>query len=558
MTNKQAVVVIHGMGEQKPMGTLRAFVETIWQKDRSLTAGDADNPFWIRPDARAGLHELRRITTPPIRPNPEAEPGRRTDFYEFYWADLMQGTTWQHLLSWVRGLLFRSPATVPWNVFAVWICLWIVTFAVVIASLSTMFGLDLDSLDRKSDPPPAGLINDWYWWFFDGLRSFILCLGNWFRPVAYYLLWILGLFAIWALFPWRSLLQARNWLSLPIIAALFIAGYFFAELVVRKEIAGAAFSVLTALLAHNFLVPYFGDVARYVEASPANVQNRRAVRSRGLKLLRELHECGEYNRIIIVAHSLGTIVAYDLITLLWAEHGPDRGNPPAEGAEQQLLELDTYLQNVKSGKDRWDLNAFRARQRTISKALTEPGPGVGEPPSDPKTWLISDLVTLGSPLTHAEFLLADDDRKFDKLIEERVLSSCPPLLTPRTEKGLEDQYSFLYAAPDSALRFPHHASCFAAVRWTNIHDAPHPLTFLFGDVISGRVSEHFGYRYQQGKRQIITSGIIEEKADIFWGTLNIPRLFTHTKYWQWHQTWENDGVPDYITKLRDAVNLAGD
>ena len=30
---KIAVVVIHGMGEQKPMQTLRSFVECAWQRD---------------------------------------------------------------------------------------------------------------------------------------------------------------------------------------------------------------------------------------------------------------------------------------------------------------------------------------------------------------------------------------------------------------------------------------------------------------------------------------------------------------------------------------------
>jgi len=33
---KIAIVVIHGMDEQKPMQTLRSFVETAWQRNAAL------------------------------------------------------------------------------------------------------------------------------------------------------------------------------------------------------------------------------------------------------------------------------------------------------------------------------------------------------------------------------------------------------------------------------------------------------------------------------------------------------------------------------------------
>ena len=41
---KIAVVVIHGMGEQKPMQTLRGFVESVWQHDRNLFKDLKDPP----------------------------------------------------------------------------------------------------------------------------------------------------------------------------------------------------------------------------------------------------------------------------------------------------------------------------------------------------------------------------------------------------------------------------------------------------------------------------------------------------------------------------------
>jgi hypothetical protein len=62
---KQAVVVIHGMGEQIPMDTIKDFVHAVWQKDEVISANGLPNPteVWNKPDARTGSLELRRITT---------------------------------------------------------------------------------------------------------------------------------------------------------------------------------------------------------------------------------------------------------------------------------------------------------------------------------------------------------------------------------------------------------------------------------------------------------------------------------------------------------------
>ncbi|MEK1888218.1 MAG: hypothetical protein AAAB35_11735 [Phyllobacterium sp.] len=59
---KQAVVIIHGMGEQIPMETLQGFVETVWVTDDSLIDRDRpdsltggkrfENAVWSKPDRR--------------------------------------------------------------------------------------------------------------------------------------------------------------------------------------------------------------------------------------------------------------------------------------------------------------------------------------------------------------------------------------------------------------------------------------------------------------------------------------------------------------------------
>ncbi len=62
-----------------------------------------------------------------------------------------------------------------------------------------------------------------------------------------------------------------------------------------------------------FLQPYLGDAARYFRASPGNVLVRREIRKQAVDMLDTLHKWGIYDRIVVVAHSLGTVVAYDML-----------------------------------------------------------------------------------------------------------------------------------------------------------------------------------------------------------------------------------------------------
>jgi hypothetical protein len=52
----QAVVVIHGMGEQRPMDTIKAFVKEVWETDEVITANKLPHPtqVWSKPDVRTG------------------------------------------------------------------------------------------------------------------------------------------------------------------------------------------------------------------------------------------------------------------------------------------------------------------------------------------------------------------------------------------------------------------------------------------------------------------------------------------------------------------------
>ncbi|HET8705000.1 MAG TPA: hypothetical protein VFM46_01760 [Pseudomonadales bacterium] len=300
---KQAVVLIHGIGEQKPMDTLRAFVSAVLPP-----AEPGKEQYWNKPDPMAELFELRRLQK-------VGRPG--THFYEYYWAYHVEGTEFKHLLEWLYGLVRR----------------------------------------KKSDVPHAlrGV-----WWASRGLLAgFLLTL-------------LLGGFSAFS--AWQD--------SLP-----------------KMGIAWFALSGVFAVLQY-FLIYYLGDAARYLSPQPGNIELRQKIRAEGIQLLRKLHESGEYDRIIVVGHSLGSVIGYDIITRLWQEYNeiyaeftcdnqklhdllaqgkapqPEiRANLPEAGKQLDANNPDTLVNWRDAQRQAW----LEQRQW-------------GNP------WRISDFITLGSPL----------------------------------------------------------------------------------------------------------------------------------------------------------------
>ena len=455
MADMQAVVVIHGMGEQIPMDTIKGFVDAVWQEDDIITANGLPDPaeVWSKPDPRTGSLELRRITTrESIASPPEFPNGVRTDFYELYWADLTGGATWDLLKSWVSGLLFRPLSRVPPNVRLAWIVLWLGSFLVVVLAIFAIL--------------PASV------WKGTSLSG----LGSW------------------------------QWLL-------------------------AAAAVAITALVHQMGTSTFGRVVRYTRANPDNIAARAAVRDRGLKLLRALHDGPRYKRIVIVAHSLGTMLAHDLLSYFWAEREAARTINEGTPEFDALCALEHAAAQIElSPDDQARLTAYAVAQRALRLQLAgRAKPAANQP--DPR-WLISDLVTLGSPLTHAEFLIAADRVDLDRRIAARELPRSPPYrerLDPNVLNRAQTTQAMPIANPPDQTRlmsYPvvntndiwmlHHAAPFAAVRWINVYD-PAMLVF-FGDVISGPLRHLFGpaivdvnLKERRGNRQSWT--------------------FTHTEYW---------------------------
>lgn len=320
-----------------------------------------------------------------------------------------------------------------------------------------------------------------------------------------------------------------------------------------QKLIAAVVAVVIAVVMNRFVGPYAGDVAKYTRPDPRNIAVRKSVRDRMIQLLDDLHASKAYERIVVVGHSLGAIVAYDAISLLWATRAAAMSMAEGTAAYHALRMVEASARALADAAPEAAAQArddYRAAQKAFRLALRDSA-ARSRDGAKGEDWLISDFVTLGSPLTHAGFLLARDGADLERRQVELQYPTCPPRFelvdSEQRAKIAQDGagsaqepivaqggrvFSF-YKSPK--LWIVHHAAPFAAVRWTNIHD-PHRLVFL-GDIISGPAAGVFG----PGVRDISLKDLRGQAG-----------RFSHTKYWDQPKPGES---PAPLQALRAAVDL---
>ncbi|MCB0845787.1 MAG: hypothetical protein KDE26_21200 [Bacteroidetes bacterium] len=87
MSPRKAVVLVHGMGNQVPLTSIREFVEIFKPNNEQL---------YSSPDRIMGDFETRRFSY--------SKEG--IDYYEFYWAHLMKEPTMSDIIIWSFKLIF--------------------------------------------------------------------------------------------------------------------------------------------------------------------------------------------------------------------------------------------------------------------------------------------------------------------------------------------------------------------------------------------------------------------------------------------------------------------
>ena len=424
---KQAVLLIHGIGEQRPMDTLRNFVRAVWTEATSLHRDGKDaNKHWSKPYLLSESLELRRLTTPANK------AGIRTDFFELYWAHLMHGSTLSHVASWARTLLLRRPGAVP----------------------------------RQ------------------------LRLAYW----TIILLLVVGVF-----FAYEAVAATNPFLS---------------------KWQSTVLSVVVVPIIAGVLTNTVGDAARYLNPSPTNVGRREEIRQLGVDVLRSLNDPKNgYDRVVVVGHSLGSVIGYDILYYTWTQMNQKQHDDASDMEKLEMLEETTRA--LVDGKA-VDVDEFQKQQRDYHDELRNNG----------NDWRVTDFVTLGSPLAHAAILLAQDQDDLNDKIRSRELASCPPEL----ETSLHKPPKRLFSYPANAeQRTPHHAALYGPTRWANLY---FPARFLvWGDIVGGPLRAVFG------------NGIKDRAVSI----KRRGGFLSHTLYWSPNGKGSYNST--HLKELRDALDL---
>ena len=259
--------------------------------------------------------------------------------------------------------------------------------------------------------------------------------------------------------------------------------------------------VLCKSKAAYFGLQYAGDAARYLSAMPQNVGVRQAIRSAAVDLLEGLHDdptWRRYHRIILVGHSLGSVIGYDALTHLW-----QRRHHPPDALRSWVKQDQRPYERIRCPEE-LAIDAARELQSALWRDQRRMG----------VQWKITDFVTLGSPLAHAPFLMAASDGEFRERVAQREYPSCPP----QADDDRDKLYGESLLTTPTGCSLLHHAAPFACTRWTNL--------YFDRDIIGGSIND-------------LGRWIKNERID--------PRgLFPHTSYWR-------DGADH--TKLLAALDL---
>lgn len=460
-----AVLVVHGIGQQMPMDTLRRLVTTVFGRRPDGSA----RQIFSKVDRESQFLDLRRLVLP-------AGEGRgRVDFYEVYWAPTLSGGTAATVISWAAKLLVRRPVGKQMSQIV-----WTLRGTLVASLLSA------------------------------ALLYYLLRDTPWLRYLA------------------------------PIVPVL---------LAVRPIIRGWGKSMLTETLA---------DASRWFAPQPRDIPERDRVRQIGLELLTELHRLepdGEqrYGRIVVFGHSLGSVIAYDVLRLAFDKlRFPT--SPSADDAERPVAERQAAAWNFERQREVLTSNGDLSRFQYFQRQLHAEQRAHGVP------WLVTDLVTAGSPIAHARDLWSSEVATFDDRVNENEYPICPPLgevqrsevRRIKAEKlaipGAKGKIAF-YRKTEAGPLIAHESAPFASTRWTNLYFPLKP--WLGGDPVGGKLAETMG----PGVRDVAVRPSTKRRR-----VLAMP-VAAHTWYWRRDREITEDdarvegGHPDAVLQLRRVLDL---
>jgi hypothetical protein len=377
---RQALLIIHGIGEQNPYETLDSFARGVFHYLRDTKSMNAKlcpieiaHKDWTQVGMRIGVFEKGREL--PKCPDDFAsarladEPAANVDIFEYYWAPLtedklsaVQTVKWvlftdltplkyfadnlqemigaQHL-SWLRAL---------WKALSVY-ARELARVLLLYIPLAAGMGLLLQWLSKTHSwtdavknitahsvayltVPHAAIL----------LVYFLFVLMSWF-----------GLQGLWELrqYPGAAIETIGDvvWLALDGLGAtlfLLVAlefdlrpNHYVAWHVLRRVFGNGHWQPLVgaavAAIISYAMTAYVADVAVYtnMDAKSKNFAARNAILDGSTAALKALLSCGQYDRVILAGHSLGSVIAYDTINEILAQSNAGPG--PADDRPSTVL-----------------------------------------------------------------------------------------------------------------------------------------------------------------------------------------------------------------------------
>ncbi|WP_406270820.1 hypothetical protein OHT93_19565 [Streptomyces sp. NBC_00191] len=454
MGGRQAVLIVHGMGEQRPLDALTGFVRAGLPP-----SSEGEEHFFSHPDIVTDSFESRRFVARATDTRPQ------TEFFEYHWAHLMQGNRLGDLWPTIRRLLLKRPREVPEGLRGLWLVFWALIGLCVVALCIAMVGLLPDQWSVPSK-------------FLTGLPVTVLGTGVFAGLLTYLLTW----------------------------AGKFIPG----------------------VLTNSFV-----DVVRYLDTSPRSYAARHEIRKGLVELLKRLHASnynGErrYQRVIIVAHSLGAYIAYDGISHLWGSMN-NQGDKDATGDPDGLKELavaaDKLRRNGSEESPEKQINDFQTAQYRLWRGLRAHG----------NPWLISDFITAGTPMYFADLLYTRTHDKFTERVQRHELPTCPPQKNAQSDDAGAENRPYSY--PWDGRQVLHDEAPFAAVRWTNLwFPAVKNQRGFFRDYFGGALQPLFG----NGIRDIPVEGNLNR------GWKRWLPGYAHALYFKFPDDRERGSVTRYL------------
>lgn len=597
LLQRTAVVVVHGIGEQRPLDTLLGFAG-VDGKTGLLSVGN-DPAAVLNPDAISGATYLRRVTVNTARlttrlqaTQEQKEMARTVDFYEYYWAYRFRDTTWRHITQWLRDLLRISrsditPSKIDGRTYAsplrgtetgsrrLLLVALVAALLLLLTDLSVLLRPELRRLVENSLPNaatavvvlsgvalvllgsavlamnPLGLIS-----IAKVMLSFIIGSAvvaavatmdvNAFTSRRHWLL-PAGFVAIAsALVCWRLIRVSRSAtvrlakyavISLVVFSLIFVAavGSLIWLLWGTFEPTGALLIAvvptvigIAAVIASSAALRSVGDAARYLSNSPDNIEEREKIRTGLVALLERLHQqldpytgLHTYDRVVVIGHSLGSVIAYDAVWAYWTTatrtmalplRNPDALHP-LSAMDSARLKVVQELEKTAAAGSIASPADWIAQKRTVQALLRYPDASPPTAEAKPSTrWIISDLVTVGSPLAHSEMLLAEGKDDLANRKKRRILAIDPP-----PKRGNKNVLPLRYTV--NSFRPPLGRSSrmlstapFAAVAWTNL--------YFSHDMVGGPLRHAIG----SGVRDI---RLAESPPYL----LNFLLRYPHSSYW---------------------------